>query len=132
MIFLDSSVIIAYYNEKDKHHNRAVKIIKTISSGKEDIIINENIFNECVTVLFLRLRDLQKVITIGETLKKVPTLMNNTNLFNKTWETFKNQKDTKLSFTNCSIIATMIQERILSLATFDQDFSKIKDIKIIN
>ena len=132
MIFLDSSVIIAYYNKKDQHHKNAINLIKNLSLGKEDIIISEYIFSECVTVLFLRLKNLKKVSSIGNTLKNVPTISINKNLFNYTWELFKNQENTKLSFTDCSILTSMKQEGINKLATFDREFSKIKDIQVFN
>jgi len=33
MIFIDSSAFIAYYNKRDQHHEKAVKIFKKISAG---------------------------------------------------------------------------------------------------
>mgnify|MGYP001566604286 CR=1 FL=1 len=51
--------------------------------------------------------------------------------FEQTWRIFSSQKETKLSFTDCSILSIMQEQGIKNLATFDEEFKKIKDINLI-
>jgi len=133
MIFLDTSFLVAFYNKDDYHYNKAIKIMQELVKGKYgDVAISDYIFNECVTVLFSRLRDLQKTIMVCENIKKIKIFKIDEDVFEESWEIFKNQKEnTQLSFTDCSILALMKRNNIKTLATFDDDFLKIKDIDVI-
>ncbi len=44
---------------------------------------------------------------------------------------FKDQEDTRFSFTDCTTIACMRGNIIKNLATFDKDFKKLKEINVI-
>ncbi len=52
--------------------------------------------------------------------------------FNYAWELFTNQKFTKLSFVDCSIISISKNRDIPFVATFDQEFKKMGNIKVID
>ena len=52
-------------------------------------------------------------------------------IFDNAWQIFKEQKNTKLSFTDCTILAIMRNEGISNIATFDKDFKKIDGINVI-
>lgn len=133
MIFLDSSFIVAYYNENDEHHKKALGIMEDLKNGKYgDITINDYIFNECATVLFARLKDLDKAVKICEKIKNIMILRVDEDIFEEAWKVFKEQKETKLSFTDCTIISNMESENIKNIATFDEDFKKVKEINVIN
>jgi len=132
MIFLDTSFLISFYNEKDENHARAWEIMHSLIEGKySDVCISDYIFDECATVIFMRLKDLEKTIVICEAIKKVTSYDIEKEVFDQAWEIFKNQKNTKFSFTDCTIIALMKEKGIKKLATFDKDFKKVKEIKVI-
>jgi len=42
IIFIDSSAYIAYYNKRDRNHNKAVSLIKRTRDGELGPIINGN------------------------------------------------------------------------------------------
>ena len=52
--------------------------------------------------------------------------------FEETWQIFKAQKEIKLSFTDCSSIASMQQLGIKYIATFDKAFADVPNITVIN
>lgn len=133
MIFLDSSFIIGYYNRNDEHNERAVKIMKDIIAGKYgNPVISDYIFDEIMTVLFNKL-NLKTSIKIGDNILNVfDWFVLDENLFLNSFEIFKNQKNTKLSFTDCSNLILMESKDIKNIATFDEDFLKIDGINIID
>ena len=134
MIILDSSFIIAFEVESDQNHERAVKIMSEINSGKfDEAIISDYIFDEVITVSFGRTKNLDKVVFIGDKLRESLVFLRiNEEIFEEAWKIFKSQKNTTLSFTDCSIIALMKMKSISNLATFDKDFKKVSGINVIS
>ena len=132
MIILDTSFLVSFYNIKDNNHTKAWNIMKELITEKYgDIAITDYVFDECATVLFSRLKDLRKTLIICESIKKATQFKIHDKLFENAWEIFKKQENTKLSFTDCTILALMKEEEIEHIATFDKDFQKIKDINVI-
>jgi len=133
MIFLDTNFLIAYYNKNDAHHDKSLSIMESLVSGEYgELFISDYIFDEFVTVALSRLKDLAKVINIGNDVEFFTHRINiEEETFEKAWEIFREQKDTEFSFTDCTILALMKEEGIKYIATFDIDFKKIKDINII-
>lgn len=133
MIFLDSSVIIAYKNADDTNHTRAVEIFSRLNEGKYGKgVISEFIFTEVTTVLALK-RDLNAATDVGNILldAKEIEIMKASDVFERTWDIFKNQKNTKLSFIDASNLACMEQGKIKRIATFNKDFLKIRNVEIV-
>lgn len=130
-IFLDTSFIIAYYNSRDENHNKAETIMKKVLNNKNEIIINDYIFDECANVLLIRLKNFGKVLEICGDLKKLKIINVNEFLFEESWEIFKKQNKTRLSFTDSTILSTMKNRKIKNLVTFDKDFEKILKINIL-
>ena len=133
MIFLDSSYIVAYYNENDENHDKAIHLMNELTSGTYgEFIISDYIFDEIVTVALIRLKELAK-IKIGNDVQFFSNILSvEENVFDFSWDIFAKQKNTKFSFTDCSIIALMREYKIRDIATFDEDFKKIKEINVVN
>ena len=133
MIFLDSSIIVAYIVDSDTNHEKSIEIIKNITDGKFGRMhISDYVFDETITTTFIRSKSLDKAIYVGEYLKMSTVILKvDDSDFEDAWELFKNQKSTKLSFTDCSIIKLMERYGINNLATFDKEFSKINGINVI-
>lgn len=55
----------------------------------------------------------------------IEMMMVNETCFQRTWEIFKEQNKTKMSFTDCSTLALMETYRIKNIATFDEEFEKV-------
>ncbi|MEM2913691.1 MAG: PIN domain-containing protein [Candidatus Bathyarchaeia archaeon] len=133
MILLDSSLIVAYSNEADENHAKALQIVEDLERGKYGtLVITDYIFDEVVTVMLVKTKNLEKVLELGETLLNSTLLFRiNEDLFNQAWRLFKEQGKPKFSFTDCTSIAVCRANGISNIATFDEDFLKLGEYKII-
>lgn len=129
-LFLDTSFLVAYYNVDDENHSRAEALMRRIIKDTYPVVISDYIFGECCTVLLVRLKDLKKTVLICELLKDTDLLKVDDFCFTHAFELFKEQKGTKLSFTDCSTLALMQMNSIKKIITFDEDFRKIKWIDV--
>jgi predicted nucleic acid-binding protein len=107
MILLDSSFIVAYSNEADENHSKALQIAIDIDKGKYGTpIITDYVFNEVVTVMLIKTKNLLKVVELGETLLNAALLFRiDEEIFSLAWRIFKEQRNPNLSFTDCTSIA---------------------------
>ena len=132
MIFLDSSFIIACKIKDDEHHQKSMNYLTALIDRNEEVVTSDYIFDEVVTVLFLKTKNLNIAAETGKILKSAAVILKiNDVVFEKAWEIFSAQKNTRLSFTDCSTIALMREEGIKKLATFDEDFKKVKEIEVV-
>ena len=133
MIFLDSSFIISREIENDQNHKEAVDLAERINQGiYGEPVISEYIFNEIATLFFIKLKSLEKTIERCEIIKNIKMFRISERIFDDAWNIFKEQKNTKLSFTDCTTIAAMSSEGVKNIATFDKDFKKIDGINVID
>ncbi|MBS3075290.1 type II toxin-antitoxin system VapC family toxin [Candidatus Pacearchaeota archaeon] len=133
MVFLDSSFIISYINKRDNNHNLALKIMAKILSGNYGrICLSDYVFSECATIFFKIFKDIKKTEIICRKLKEDMSFYIDKDIFEETFEIFIEQKNTKLSFVDCSIITLMRKNNINYLATFDKDFNEIDGIKVVS
>ena len=133
MILLDSSLIVAYSNEADQNHAKAVQIVREISKGKYGTpVITDYIFDEVVTVMLFKTKNLMKVMELGETLLDATLLFRvEEGSFNLAWKIFKKQREPIFSFTDCTSIAVCRMNGISKIATFDRDFEELKEFNVV-
>ncbi|MEX0806510.1 MAG: PIN domain-containing protein [Candidatus Binatia bacterium] len=133
MIVLDSSFLIAYHNTRDVHHAAAEPTMEEIVSGKwGQAMLLEYVFLEVVTVLLSRrgiavASNVASIILHARELEFVPC----SDLFLDAFETFRNQHDTKLSFTDSAIVTAVRRETDGVVATFDREFDRVAGITIV-
>jgi uncharacterized protein len=134
LILIDSSVLVAYAVESDINHIRAIKTVKRIANGDfGNAIISDYIFDETTTVTFIRAKSLEKAVIVGNYIKNsVEIIKINEDIFDDSWEMFKNQKNSKFSFTDCSNISLMQNKGIRYLSTFDKEFENLKSVEVIS
>lgn len=133
MIFLDSSVIIAYKNADDVNHKKARDIFHHISKGKYGkAVVSEFILSEVTTVLALKI-NLDAAVEVGNVLldAREIEIMEASDVFERAWEFFREQGNTNFSFVDTSILACMELGNIKRIATFDKDFLKIKYLDVV-
>ncbi|MBI5803990.1 type II toxin-antitoxin system VapC family toxin [Candidatus Pacearchaeota archaeon] len=133
MILLDTSFLIGYYNEKDVHHGRAKEIMDGIYSGNYGRpVISDYIFDELINIFLSRTQSLASAVKVGEDALYFSDIVYiSKEIFKDAWEIFKSQKNTKFSFTDCTILAMMQEMKIKYIATFDEDFKKVEGIRVI-
>ncbi len=121
-VILDTSFLVAFYDLDDDNHKRADEFIKEFEGGKFGrLIISDYIFDETITLLKKYIGN-KKTTEIGKyLLNSLEFIGMETRLFELSWDLSK--KFDELSFTDCSIIATMKHYNIDYLATFDSGFN---------
>lgn len=133
MILLDTSFLIAHYNDKNIHHTKTRAIMEEIKQQEYgEVYITDYIFDECATILPLRLKDAKLSEQALILIKDLFLIHIDEIFFEETWQIFKAQKEIKLSFTDCSSIASIQQLGIKNIATFDKAFAEVPDIAVIN
>ena len=134
MILIDSNVLIAYFNEADKNHDLAKQILERIeASDYSGAIISDYIFSELITVTLLKKKSKSTAIEAGKDIisSKIRILKVNRKIFQRAWELFQ-KHSLKMSFADFTNLAILDLLKIRNIATFDKDFKKIKDIKVID
>jgi len=82
--------------------------------------------------MLIKTKNLLKVIELGETLLNATLLFRiDEEIFSLAWRIFKEQRNPNLSFTDCTSIALCRLKGLSSIASFDKDFYKFKDFKVI-
>lgn len=129
-IFLDSSFIIALVNEKDSLHKKALEYLELIEAN--ECYISNLIINEVITVIGNKL-GLKTTISTYELLNMVFNVVNEYELidFNSNVMLIYEKYNTKLSFTDSSILYIMKMEGISNLLTFDKEFKRVEGLNII-
>lgn len=133
MIILDTSFLVAYFNQGDENHPKVMKIMEEIVGRKfGPMCMTDYIFNETVTVAMIKMKDLQKATRIGDyTIKALKMIRVGEDTFLQAWKIFQSQKGTRLGFTDCTTISVMKYHGIDNIATFDKDL-KIHGINCVN
>jgi len=133
MIFLDSSIIIAYRNEDDVRHADALRLFSELEKGRyAGGLVTDYIILETVTVV-KRLMGHDAAVETGEAILGAGdiTVMRSTQLFPHAWREFKARSGSGLSFVDASSLAAMKLAGVTRIATFDREFRKVKGIEAV-
>src|SRR5215472_12188531 len=119
MIFLDSSFLIAFEVETDTNHAKARVLMREIADlAHGPAVISDYIFDEVVTVTLARTKSVAKARLVGDSmLKSFKILRVSDDLFQAAWARFKEQKDTRFSFTDSTTTELMHQNDLKTIAT---------------
>lgn len=129
-VLVDSSILVAFRNEKDENHEEAIRVMRDITDGKYGKpIITDYIFDETVTVCFARTKSMEITKDFGNHLlhSQMALVKINETLFKDAWEIFCTPL--KLSFTDASSVAVIKAAGISHIATFDSALEKIAHAK---
>ena len=132
-VLIDSSVLIAYYNEDDENHEPALKIMNEAISGKYgNPIISDYIFSETVTVCLNKTKSIEKTKKFGEhiLMSQISVVKIDEAIFNEAWKIFC--KSSKLSFTDAASISMLKNLGISYIATFDKDLAKLSGSNVVD
>ena len=134
MIVLDSSFLIAFYNERDAHHAAASRLMDQFLTGTWGRgLLLEYVFLEVVTVLLLR-RDHKvatqagRILLDAEELEFVPC----SDIFLDTVDGFSTQQGTHLSFADVAIGVVARNRADGFLLGFDEEFRKISGLQVFS
>ena len=127
-IFVDSSFLIALVNENDSLHEKSLEYIDLIE--KNDCYISNLVINEVITVIGNKI-DLETAISAFDLINDIFHVINEYEIkdFNSTTMLIYEKHNTKLSFTDCSIIVDMHYHKIENLLSFDKEFKKAEGVR---
>ena len=130
-VFIDSNVIIALLNSRDKNHSRAKELLKELKEPKFGMrITNDYVLDEVVTTLWMHTHRKSIVNKAYKLLRHTPKFIRFEHttpmvldLAWEKWELFAKWPEKPLSFTDCCILSFLDKNNIAYLATFDSDFT---------
>lgn len=133
MIFLDTSFLVALEFEGDKNHGLAKEMsLGIFGHVYGDVFISDYVFDEILTLVLRKSKKLGIAIKVCEAmLNSFNLLMVTERTFHDALNRFRDQKGTKLSFTDCTSLALMDANRIKSMATFDKELGSSRNIKTV-
>lgn len=133
MIVLDSSFLVAYHNSRDVHHDSAAAAMADFIGGRwGQGLLLEYVFLEVVTVLMARrgsgvASEVAGILLESRELELVPCSA----VFLEAVDAFRDQRDTRLSFTGAAIVVVARARAGGRVATFDRDFVGVNGISVI-
>ncbi len=133
MIVLDSSFLIAFHNETDVHHSKAVDVMdRLVAGGWGPALLLEYVFLEVVTVLRMRL-DLASAVSVAEALLNAREIefVPCSEVFMEAFETFRTERGSALSFADAPIATVARRHPPGLVATFDNDFSALDGLTVV-
>jgi len=130
-IFLDTSFLVAFYNEGDKNHIQARSFI-TDADQNLSCVISDYVFDEVLTILLVR-GGKTLSIEAGNKIfedEKIDILQIDVEIFNKAWLVYQSFKDKQWSFTDCTSYVLMKNLSIHTGASFDIHFDQFGFISV--
>lgn len=133
MVVLDSSFLIAFHNERDAHHEAALKGMEAFLGGQwGDGLLPEYVVLEVTTVLALR-RDLETAVRVGNLLLNARELefVPCSDVFLEAFQTFRSQPAAGLSFVDATILTIARGRGAEFVASFDGDIRESEDLTAV-
>lgn len=135
-ILLDSSVIIALINLRDKNHSRAGKLLMKLKQPEYGMRITiDYVLDEVLTTLWNHTHQksiVEKAYNLichrPDFIKFAHVGFDVPDMAWQIWKKVASWPEKPLSFTDCCIIAFMDKNDIKQLATYDSDFDGIVSI----
>ena len=123
-IFIDTGFIVALFIPKEKHHERAKKILPTID--KKEKIICQSTINETIALVNKK-TGVEASKRVYKVMLDYFTIMTeNMELYNDSMNILI--KYHKLSLTDSIIINLMKRNSIYEVVSFDEDFDRVDGI----
>ncbi len=129
-IFLDTGILASIRNADDNRHERSKKLMK--KALKDDfgtIYTSDYIIDEATTLALVRTGKDELAIDVGKYAidsPRIKILKMSRKDFQATWEKFKSLSDEGLSFTDCSTLHLMEENRIDKIMSYDSGFDGFK------
>jgi hypothetical protein len=122
---------VAYYNKRDYHHEKSLKLIKKVIGGYYGkVFTSDYVFDESVTVTLVRTKDIKRATVLGEYIlnSEIEVLSVDKECFFEGWNLFKERK---MSFTDCTNLALMKRYGIDKIMIVDEGFRNIEGIEVV-
>ena len=133
-IILDANFIIAVLDSTDSCHKRALAISGALEQGGYELILNNVVFYEVLTVLCRRgVKDLAEWYYNRVTgAQDVILLYCNDTLEKRSFFYFTKMASKNISFTDCTLFAAADAHYTKHIVSFDKQLQSQKDFSIIH
>jgi predicted nucleic acid-binding protein len=131
VIVLDSSVLIAFFNDRDVHNASAKQALRELDSGKWGKgLILEYVFVETVNVVKRRV-SIPVALDAGRFMRhsRQVELSLSSEVFAKTWDEFRYDFSSPLSFVDLAVAHVARERAGGKVLTFDRAFRGVAGIK---
>ncbi|MBI3032033.1 type II toxin-antitoxin system VapC family toxin [Candidatus Woesearchaeota archaeon] len=131
MIFVDANIFLSCFIENDVFHQRAKQLMSAIETHiYGEYFTSDYVFNEVVGVV-MRKYGKENALMIGNKLFNSTMILSiNETLLKEAWKLFNDNKST-LNLVDCTNIIAVKSLGAKYIATFDKEFEKIKEIKVL-
>ncbi|RQG93154.1 PIN domain-containing protein [Natrarchaeobius halalkaliphilus] len=134
-VLIDTGVFVAAQNERDEHHDVAVRALTAGFNGEFGALYTTDyVYDEAVTLARIRTGSHREARLIGDRIagrhsypSGIELLFVHDDRFEKTVRTFERYDDHELSFTDASLIAVVKSEGLDAVLSFDDDFDGVVD-----
>lgn len=133
MLVLDTSLLVAYHNDRDSFHGPAAAMMAEIDAGAWGMgLVPDYVFAEFMTVVLAR-RGSERARAASRWLLDAAwtELVPCSPLFGDILARFHAQEGTRLSFTDIAVLEVAAEREAEHVATFDQEFRKMKGVKVV-
>ncbi len=125
-VFLDTSLIVAVRNKKDRNHARGVALMEDAMKGNHGVTLTSDyVVDEAITAALARTHDFQIAMRTGSMIIESPRiekLFTGQEVFSAAWEKFMHLGRRPMSFTDCVSLAHMERHGVEKMMSFDSDF----------
>ena len=124
-LLIDTSALVAARNADDKNHNKALDIMTKALKGEFDkLYISDYIFDEAVTIAYIRTGNKNFANDIGIFARTKPIIFRFIEPvdFERAWELYLQFQDKNFSFTDCTSFVIMRENSIKKACTLDDHF----------
>ena len=124
-LLADSDFFIALYKKDDSNHQRAMKLLETLSGDAVELLMSVFIYSEIATVLSQRVGKQTARYFMNDVEKQgVQIVQSDATLFERARHVFQVQTSKNVSFADATNIALAQIKGIEEIASFDADYAK--------
>ena len=125
-VYLDTGVIVAARNKRDRNHARGVALMQDAVKGKHGVAYTSDyVIDEAVTTALARTRNFRIALKTGRMViesSRIEKLYTSQEVFAAAWEKFGRFGQKPMSFTDCVSLAHMEKHGIEKIMSFDAEF----------
>jgi predicted nucleic acid-binding protein len=129
LVFLDTSFLFAYHNEKSSNNKKAVDFIRDFAVNKYNwtLVISDYIFDELLTLMISRVGKTKAIEVCKKLTNEIESgiirlIKVDDITFKEAIELFINHHDKEWSFTDCTSHILIRNNHIVKAVAFDRHF----------
>lgn len=125
-VYLDTGVIVAARNNRDRNHATGVRLLREAMEGSHGVAYTSDyVIDETVTTALARTHDFHIALRAGAVVidsPRIEKLFTGQDVFALGWRKFRKFGKKPMSFTDCVSLAHMEKHGIEKIMSFDSEF----------